>query len=191
MGQLHILWDFDGTLFDTYPAYAEIIASVVGTSTNSAEAKEKLKVSFSHAAQYYQLTAEQLADIDRLETGLFPVNTPPFAAVENVLRQAEINLLVTHKPRQGVLNTLLFYGFDRYFEEIIAADDGFPRKPDPAAYAYMHDKYRVDLVIGDRAIDMIPARSLGIKTCLFQNTASDADHHLRNYQDFQLIGLLD
>ena len=43
----------------------------------------------------------------------------------------------------------------------------------------------IDLVIGDREIDIIPAKELGISTCLYQNNISNiADFYLDNYKEF-------
>jgi FMN phosphatase YigB (HAD superfamily) len=39
-------------------------------------------------------------------------------------------------------------------------------------------------VIGDRELDLKPARELGIKTCAFQNDDIEADYHLTSYDQF-------
>jgi FMN phosphatase YigB (HAD superfamily) len=40
------------------------------------------------------------------------------------------------------------------------------------------------LVVGDRDLDLIPARELNIKTCAFQNRNIEADFHIDSYADF-------
>ncbi len=50
---MNILWDFDGTLFDTYPAYTRIVKDVLGDTATYEEVYARLKVSFPHAIQHY------------------------------------------------------------------------------------------------------------------------------------------
>lgn len=181
---MNILWDFDGTLFDTYPAYTDIFYKVLGGSIKREEIFDCLKVSASHAIKHYRLSEEQVKEILAKEDDLHPRLTPPFPGVKDILQFAEVNVIMTHKPRTEVINILKYYGWEQCFQEIVAGDDGYPRKPDPASYKYLHDKYRIDLVIGDRELDILPAKTLGIKTCLFQNSTSGADLYLTNYEDF-------
>ncbi|MDY0407947.1 HAD-IA family hydrolase [Virgibacillus soli] len=184
--KLTILWDFDGTLFDTYPVYTKIFKRIL----NNEEICEKevyaqLKISFRHASDYYKLSSEQLNEMSLLEEGITPERMKPFDGVEDVLKYANKNVMMTHKPRNDVHNILEYYGWNKYFSEIVAGDDGFPRKPNKESYVYLHQNHRIDLVIGDRELDIIPAKELGIATCLFQNNMSKlADFHLNDYRDF-------
>ena len=54
----------------------------------------------------------------------------------------------------------------------MTADDGFPRKPDPASMLYLKDKYAIEsgLVIGDRPIDIEAGQRAGMANlfCLTQ-----------------------
>ncbi len=94
---------------------------------------------------------------------------------------------MTHKPRDEVKVILDYYQWNDYFQEIVAGDDGFPRKPNAASYRYLHEKYHLDLAIGDRLLDLLPAKEIGISTCFFQNSSPGADFYLNNYQDFYKI----
>jgi HAD superfamily hydrolase (TIGR01549 family) len=181
---MNILWDFDGTLFDTYPAYSKIFHQVLGKMVDMDEIYQHLKISFSHAVQFYQLTENQLEEMKILEDNLSPKDIHPFPGVEEVLKHAHLNVIVTHKERQGVLAILMHYGWEDYFTEIVTIDDGFPRKPDHSSYKYLHDKYKIDLVIGDRELDIIPGKKLGINTCLFRNQSEVSDYQLEDYADF-------
>lgn len=181
---MNILWDFDGTLFNTYPAYTEILYKVLDGQVSKQDILAKLKISFTHVVRSYGLTEQQIKKAFAAEKDLHPADTPPFPYVENILQFAEINVIMTHKPRKDVTNILAHYGWLDYFKDIVAGDDGFPRKPDPASYIYLHSKYKIDLAIGDREIDIIPAKTIGIKTCLFQNSTPGADLYLTSYADF-------
>lgn len=181
---MNILWDFDGTLFNTYPVYTDIFHEVLGDIATKQEILSHLKISFTHAIKYYNLDEKQINEIFSMEQNLQPDMMPPFPYVENILKFAEVNVIMTHKPRTEVMNILKYYGWEHYFIDMVAGDDGYPRKPDPASYIYLNDKYKIDLAIGDREIDIIPARSIGMRTCLFQNSTPGADIYLETYEDF-------
>lgn len=120
-----------------------------------------------------------------MEERIPPKEFKPFDSVEKVLNYADNNVIMTHKLRKDVDKILEYYGWNKYFSEIVAGDDGFPRKPNKKSYEYLHRKYMIDLVIGDREIDIIPAKELGISTCLYQNNISNiADFYLDNYKEF-------
>ena len=181
---MNILWDFDGTLFDTYPGYARMVKNAVQTNLSEEEIFSLLKVSFGHASQELNLTDEQIKHIHLLERQLKPLDFKPFPGLKEVLESADLNVIMTHKYREGAESILKANGMDQYFTEIVATDDGFPRKPHPASYQYLHDKYRIDLAVGDRELDILPAKSIGIKACLFQNDTPVADYYVDSYYRF-------
>jgi HAD superfamily hydrolase (TIGR01549 family) len=181
---LNILWDFDGTLFNTYPKYASIFKQIIKNGTSQEEIYHQLKISFSHAVKYFNLTMDQINEIDRLEREISPEEVPPFPHVEEILKFATRNVIMTHKTRQGVNDILDYWGWQHYFTEMVTIDDGFPRKPHHGSYEYLHVKYSLDLVIGDRILDIIPGKKLGIKTCLFQNKEEGSDYYISNYNEF-------
>jgi HAD superfamily hydrolase (TIGR01549 family) len=186
---LNILWDFDGTLFDTYPAYTRVFSQLLGDEADEQEIYDKLKISFSHAIEFYKLSAEQADEMERLRKMLSPVDMKPFAGVEEVLKFADSNVIMTHKDRDGVLAILDHYDWTHYFADIVTIDDGFPRKPHSAAYQHLHTKNKIDLAIGDRDLDLLPAKELGIATCMFQGESDIADYHLSDYADFFQLDL--
>lgn len=85
------------------------------------------------------------------------------------------------------MSILDYYGWGHYFSNIVAGDDGFPRKPDPASYRYLNDRNKLDLIIGDREIDILPGKLLGVQTCLFQNSTPGADYYLWDYGEFSKV----
>jgi phosphoglycolate phosphatase-like HAD superfamily hydrolase len=58
-----------------------------------------------------------------------------------------------------------------YFTDVLSHEDGYPRKPDPAAFVEMMQRHhftREDtLAIGDRDIDTLAAQGAGLRACLF------------------------
>ncbi|KEK22875.1 HAD hydrolase-like protein [Bacillus gaemokensis] len=179
-----MLWDFDGTLLDTYPAYTKILSQVLGDPVDKQEIYEKLKISYSHVIDYYNISSNKEVEIKNLQKKLSPKEIKPFDNVEEILKFANKNVIMTHKHRDGVLAILKYYGWDKYFVDMVTIDDGFPRKPNPLAYIHLHTKHRIDLVIGDRELDLLPAKELGISTCIFQSQSDLADYHLQDYSEF-------
>ncbi|CAM3486898.1 HAD-IA family hydrolase [Aeromicrobium ponti] len=185
---MNILWDFDGTLFNTYPAYTAIVKEAIGdTNITDKEIFAQLKISFTDAFQYFQLTEEQIKTIRKKARSLKPKDLKPFPYLEDVLKLADKNVIMTHKEREDVTAILAYHKLDDYFAEMVAGDDGYLRKPHPASYEFLHQKHRIDLVVGDREIDILPAKLLGIKTCLFQNKTPGANYYLNDYSEFTRV----
>ncbi|EJR54060.1 HAD hydrolase, family IA [Bacillus cereus VD107] len=181
---MNILWDFDGTLFDTYPVYTKILSQVLGSKVSKEEIYAQLKISFSHAIDFYKLSKEQISEIDVLESQIIIADIKPFEKVEEILKFADKNVIMTHKDREGVLSLLNHYGWDKYFVDMVTIDDGFPRKPNSLAYDHLHKMHNIDLAIGDRELDLLPAKELGISTCMFQGKCDVADYSLSHYSEF-------
>lgn len=181
---MHLLWDFDGTLINTYPMYTKCFQQVLGKGATEEEIYTQLKRSFSHAVAHFHMTKEQELEVRRLVDEIQPEEVKPFDGLERVLQAADINVIMTHKDYENVKRILDYHGLTSYFNDMVTSDDGFPRKPDSASYAYLHHKHRIDMAIGDRELDLLPAKELGIKTCSFQNEHAEADFHLSYYHDF-------
>lgn len=181
---MNILWDFDGTLFDTYPVYTKLLSEILGDTVDKQEIYKNLKISYSHAIQYYNISCEQEEQIKILKGKITAKEMKSFAGVEEILKFADKNVIMTHKHMAGVMDILIYYGWDKYFVDMVTIDDGFPRKPNSLAYDHLHKKHNIDLAIGDRELDLIPAKELGISTCMFQGNCDVADYSLSHYSEF-------
>ncbi|KZE07722.1 hydrolase haloacid dehalogenase-like family [Bacillus mycoides] len=181
---MNILWDFDGTLFNTYPAYTMMLSEILGDAVDKQEIYKNLKISYSHAIQYYNISNEQEEQIKVLKKQFTPKDMKPFEGVEEILKFAHKNVIMTHKHRTGVMEILKYYGWDKYLVDMVTIDDGFPRKPNSLAYDHLHKKHNIDLAIGDRELDLLPAKELGISTCMFQDKCDVADYSLSHYSEF-------
>ena len=106
---MKLLWDFDGTLFDTYPVYVETMLEVFPRLKETFERDEILKelqVSFTHGFQYLGLSAEQEALYRRTNVALDPKRFQPFEGVEQVLKEAEVNVIMSHKEKVVIESVL-------------------------------------------------------------------------------------
>jgi HAD superfamily hydrolase (TIGR01549 family) len=183
---MKLLWDFDGTMFDTYPTIVRSFKDLMGNKKAAdEEVLKQMKISSEEAIRFFGIEKNLFDEkFHALEKALHPKDKPPFSHLQTVLEWAELNVIVTHKSRESTMEILDYYNMKKHFTEIITKDDGYKRKPDTGAYAYLHDKYGLDLVIGDRELDLKPARELGIATCAFQNAELQADYYLSSYEAF-------
>lgn len=186
---MRILWDFDGTIMNTYPAYSAILFEILEGKVRIEEIYRQLKISQSHAIKHFELTTEQEEKMKAACRTLKYTDYKPFECVRDVLDQAELNVIMTHMDRSSVERMLKESEINHYFIEIVAGDDGFPRKPNPASYQYLHDKYALNFAIGDRELDLLPAKSIGISTIMFQGDCNAADYTLADYCHFSELKL--
>jgi phosphoglycolate phosphatase-like HAD superfamily hydrolase len=179
----NIIWDADGTLFDTYPAIIEAFCRAFGDLGGEVDAErvEPLaKTSFSHCAATLgeELVLAPEAVLERFHeiAPTLPVEEQkPFPQVvelcEYVLDSGGQNFIVTHRHRASLNRLLEAHDIADYFTEAITAADDFPRKPDPAAFEYLVKKYdlipEVTLAVGDRELDVRAAKRAGLRTCFF------------------------
>lgn len=71
------------------------------------------------------------------------------------------------------------HGMLCYFTEIVTKQHGFQRKPDPEAFLYLMEKYKMSqdttLVVGDRDCEVLGGKAAGIKTCLYNTNDVSLD----------------
>ncbi|MBW8349731.1 HAD hydrolase-like protein [Bacillus sp. IITD106] len=183
---MRLLWDLDGTIFDTYPAivhsFCSVYEEVHGTSVDQKEALRWLKRTSKEAFAHFEISEDYRERFKELDHAGAEAGSQPFEGIEIILAAADVNVIVTHRTRTSTKELLVKWGLLEYFDEIVSPDDdGFPRKPDEAAYEYVHNKYQLDWAIGDRALDLIPAKAVGLKTCAFQNDDIEADLYIDSY----------
>lgn len=197
----HIIWDFDGTLFDTYPTMTDAFKAAL-EEEGIIESKDKimslLKISVSAAVEYYMKEFNTGRDIkdkyDRNRKVLEKALVKPFENVEAVCRtiykSGRFNYLYTHR---GLSSTEFLKAYDMYayFRDFVTKESNFKRKPDPEALLYLLDKYNIDaeeaLMVGDRDIDLLAAKNAGIKACFF-NIDQKSDSR---YADFYINDMID
>lgn len=185
--------DFDGTICDSYPNIVENIYKEVSEERKHIISREEVyrlvKVNAKFAMDMLEFNDEQRKRVYHNQFEVIPELNKPFAHIEKVLQYSETNVIMTHKSEKAVREILEYYNMAHYFEEIVSKESGFPKKPNPESYAYLHKKYQIDLAIGDRQLDLIPAKKLGITTCSYQNHLPAADYYIDDYSNFPLVGL--
>ncbi|WP_045516802.1 HAD-IA family hydrolase [Neobacillus niacini] len=182
---MNILWDFDGTLFDTYPALVEGFIKLSRRELDRSEVLKWLKIDSLTTFKHYGIDEAKRAEYKSIDKLYSKEYSTPFEHLKDVLSAVENNIIVTHRDRESTMYLLEKFGLTQYFKEIVSVEEqGFDRKTHTASYEYVLKNHHIDLVVGDRELDLLPARKLGIKTVAFQNHNIEADYHLDSYAEF-------
>lgn len=179
----YVLWDFDGTLFDTYPPLARSIRRAladfdvaVQEDTIAAMLRGTLSNTLATLTARYDLHLVALQDRMTFYSRQTTVRDKhPFPGairtLERVLVCGGQNFLVTHRDLDSLVVLLDWYRVTGLFADIITADDGFARKPDPESFNAMIERHALSrsrvLAVGDRDLDIQAGQAAGVHTCLF------------------------
>jgi haloacid dehalogenase superfamily, subfamily IA, variant 3 with third motif having DD or ED/haloacid dehalogenase superfamily, subfamily IA, variant 1 with third motif having Dx(3-4)D or Dx(3-4)E len=175
------MWDFDGTLFDTYPTITRAFKLALeeeGVTASYDEIMSLVKISESTAVDYYRkefgISGDFKSKYDKHRKALEPEHVKPFRNVEDVCRgifnAGKKNYLYTHRGSSSI-DFLKQNNLYDYFADFITKENNFKRKPDPEALLYLIAKHNIvpeeAVMVGDRDIDLLAAKNAGIKACLF------------------------
>jgi len=202
----NVIWDVDGTIFDTYPSIVRAFldaAQSLGRTADPNEVGRLSKVGLTHCTQ--ELALRLGLDGNGLGTrfaavyrAIPPSVQPPFEGVryvcEVIVAHGGTNAILTHRGRASTRELLSTHSMTHLFSAIIAAEDGLPKKPDPAGILRLLEQLRLDpaqtVAIGDRDIDILAGKAAGLRTCLFRGEPSQArpDFSFLDFAD--LVGYL-
>lgn len=176
----HFIWDFDGTLFNTYPVVIENLRKALrqyGHDSDPVEVMEQLLTSAREACNYYAkehgIDAQELhaAYQNHRLRALSLLEAGPMEGVREVLEQicttGRYNYIFTNRLESETRRYLEKHGYDKYFREIVGAEAPcFAYKPAPDVLLYLIDKYGMDaqdtVMIGDRDCDLGSARNANV-----------------------------
>jgi len=179
----NIIWDVDGTLFDTYPAIAKAFRAALNDLGKDASldwitglARKSLGQCVSTLADQCQLNEEDIGQaFGEHYNSVRPEEQPPFPGVitvcEYICTLGGKNVIVTHRGRESTNELLAAHNMTHYFAGCLARDDGYPKKPNPAAFEAILQGYNLQreetMSVGDRDIDVLAGQAAGVFTCLF------------------------
>lgn len=198
------VWDFDGTLFNTYPnmtkAFGNVLESV-GQHEKPEVIEKWLKKSLSEAIEHLgvrYLPFETFYNRFRaFESQGNLSDIEPFEGIERLLeaiqKQGGRHFIWTHRD-EWTLTYLKHHKMEHYFEAVVTSDMGFKRKPSGEAMAYIIKKYQLQpettLMVGDRELDILGARNAGVAGCLFVNGHEEkettAEYVIHHYNEIDL-----
>ncbi|UFU00448.1 HAD-IA family hydrolase [Radiobacillus kanasensis] len=200
----HVIWDFDGTLFDTYPVMAKIFKDLLKEREIEEPLEEiviQMKVSASSAIKYYekkhQVDKEFITKYQKRKKEAELKLAKPFEGIEEICKYIHAtnrkNYLLTHRGESSI-ELLKMYGLHSYFSDFITSKQGFERKPSPDAIHYLMNKYNMvrseAIMIGDRDLDLLSGKNAGISACYFTdgNEKNDhADYIIHSFQELYSI----
>lgn len=201
----HIIWDFDGTLFDSYPGMVNAFLRALKKYEIEAEYDEVLKLflnSEKTAVQYYQnqfLLGEELTEVYQDEKSHIDLsNMLPFPYAKEVCQRIKeagrYNYILTHRG-STTYDILRKNGMVELFTEIVTKDNQFARKPDPEAIYYLLDKYQIHpkeaMIVGDREIETLLGQKAKVKTCFYESGNREpelqADYRVKSLEEVLTI----
>lgn len=193
-----LIWDFDGTLFDTYPPMCRALRLAmerVGFAFTEEELMPWYTTSrkdvMAYCAQKAQISESEADAVYRgylAEFGQPPAR--PFPGIPSFLRRflqaGGRHFLFTHRS-ESVHQYLAEAGLTDLFAAVVSSGKTFARKPDPAGNLYLIATYgltpRRTLAIGDRELDVLAGKRAGTDACLFtpERRESAADYQIDRF----------
>ena len=198
---MELIWDFDGTLFDTYPLMADSLRRAMleeGHDVPVQDIRARMAVTLSDAVAHYKSTLGITEDtMERYRHVMYAQGwraARPFAGAEDVCarvcRESGHNHLCTHR---GVTarKYMEAWGLDRYFSVYVTDEDGLPRKPAPDMVRRVLETTgrpaQEFWMMGDRELDILAAQAAGVRGCLFtqgrENVVTAAEYQVSRLED--------
>lgn len=204
---LHYIWDFDGTLFDSYPHMSVSFQNALkyfGYSHTTEEILLYMKLSVSVCIKHYQEKyglGEELREKYKYYEGKETINPiKPYPYLKEVLSEiTELkghNYIYTHRGLK-TLDYMREFKLEGFFDDAITSEDNFPSKPAPDAILHLIKKHSMDksrvIMVGDRDIDIIAGHNANICGCLFDpdNFFPDLDveYRVKSMKEFEQVFL--
>ncbi len=198
----HIIWDVDGTLFDTYPAISAAILAALAEQGVAVDrdivthmAMTSLGTTLPDLAKRFKLDGERLY----VRYEFFLAGTPlgcqrPFQGVRQLLnliiQRGGLNLIATHRGTDSLIPLLKYFRLRSLFSDILTISDGYPRKPNPAMFNTLLSRHGLKreetLAIGDRDLDLQAGKAAGVMTVFFGNAPHqiEPDLAISDYLEF-------
>jgi phosphoglycolate phosphatase-like HAD superfamily hydrolase len=202
----YLLWDFDGTLFDTYPALNLAIRTALAdfniTEPEDVIAKllsDTLDNCFNTLVERHQLDATAFdAQIAQHHANVTIRDRPPFPGAlrvcQKLIAAGGKNYLFTHRGRTSLYEFLNEFEMADLFADCLCVSDGYPRKPDPAGFIALIEKNNLPraqvLAVGDRDLDIQAGKGAGIATCLYNAQPSpgvEPDYIISTFEELERI----
>ena len=195
------IWDFDGTLLDTYDFLIDSLKKSLeknGVEADTQEISDLIHVSYFKASRYYinkfnlnEKSVDEWYCHFSKQIDYSKIRT--FEHIDEVLngivKAGGKNYIFTHRDKT-VYEMLEKFDLLKYFEDIVDITMPFPRKPSPDANIYLIEKHNLNkeqtMYVGDREIDILCGRDAGLKTCYFnkESTCDLSDYNIKDFSNF-------
>ena len=187
MKYIHYIWDFDGTLFDSYPHVLSSMQKVLAEENITCDPTElwrHLLVNFGEGRKYAGLSPESYKRFteyqyrmgeDEIEPKVIPFDGMR-DLLADIVKNGGRNYLYTHRNKTS-LAYLDQFGMTEFFADAVTSEEHFPSKPAPDAVLAIIERNHLDpaecVMVGDRLIDGMSGINAGIAGVLI-TAATDA-----------------
>ena len=202
-----IIWDFDGTLVDTYPSMVRSMMQALqemgvqyDQETVWRMMRESVRYTAEQAEKQHGVDKQALMrayrknneKVDPFSVRMFPKAKE---ALQRVCEKEGKNFIFTHRGT-SIFPYLQAHGIEKYFTAVVCQEQGFQRKPSGEGNRYIMRTYGAvpgkTLAVGDREIDIAAAHDADIKACFYApygRVETDAAYIIETYAELApLIG---
>ena len=175
----NFVWDFDGTLADTYPHTATAFVNTMAEYGIKADYDKDIAImrqSLSSIKSVYDITDEQYNHfVDNAHDLWFDPKPTLYEGVEKVLERIVLaggkNFMYTNRNDTSI-KYLEHFGILKFFTECIYCTcSSYASKPSGEPIEYLINKYSLDkdctAMVGDRELDILCGKKAGCKGILF------------------------
>lgn len=176
----HFIFDFDGTLSDSYPAFVKavrIVADKYGARIEDDEIYHLLKkystVYLFDSLKLGEHRDEAYKEFKELSDEILRNEAEVMEGTEELLKIIADNggkSYVYSHSGDIVRDNSKRWGIDKYFTDYMLGDKTFPRKPAPDALLTLVNRHGLDVkrcvMIGDRDIDIVAGKNAGLEGIL-------------------------
>ncbi len=180
LGVKGILFDMDGTILDTRPAYiaaSDVAFKTLGLDSPSPTValeipkriEQKLPLPDAITVgreEFLKVYLHAFYEVSATKTQPFPNVTETLSCLCEKVKMALITMRFT--PKDVVVAELSKFRLDKYFSYIVTATDTCKPKPSPEALIKAVSAINVDLcsciIVGDSIVDIKAGKAAGVRT---------------------------
>ena len=192
----NIIWDFDGTICDTYPLMVNAFIKALkeeGQEVSYKKVYNLLKQSSKKAFKVLDLDESFRKKWKNIEYNMDKEQAPLYKDVLKCIKYIDNNkgknYILTHRNKT-TYDFLKYHNIEKYFEDVLTIEEANFRKPNIDMFETLIKRNnintKVTLSVGDRILDMIPSKKIGLKTCLFNidehKLNIDLDYVIKDYK---------
>ncbi len=199
----NFIWDFDGTLIDTYPSILKCY-NLIFKNHGIHEEEDRIlymlrekssKEVIEYIEEKHGLTREaflrEYEQYSNREDILYSACPMPHAEeiCKRIKQKAKRNFVITNRDETALLilehlDMLKYFDFVMYY----GRDQIAVRKPDPTPFQYVLKKFDLKseetLSIGDRELDLVTSKKVDLPTCLYH-----CDYSFEIVPDYRIVSL--
>ncbi len=201
---MNIIWDFGGTLFDTFPVTIKVFREIFhnyGINLDEDYLKKLLKKSrefaFENIKEDFDIKInfdDFMNEYNSIESK-YSFDQKPYIDAVNLcklnLEKKGLNFIFSHRKKSKIIKLLEKNCMNDLFKDILTVENGLKRKPSSDGILFILEKYKLSrkdtFSIGDREIDICASHEAGIRAILFdpdrKNLKTEADITINDYKE--------